>query len=45
MEMNVKEKVLRILRTEYGINSITELESAIKSLGGIDISVFCAKLE
>ncbi len=38
--MNV-EKIVRILREEYGIKSKSELDRRIQEMGGIDISVFC----
>lgn len=41
--MNRKEILWKILREEYGINSMKELDDAIKKQKKIDISIFCAK--
>lgn len=35
-------EAVKILKTEYGIANIIELEKAIKELGAIDISPFCS---
>ena len=39
--MSVKENLLYILKAEYGITTIQELEQALESLGGVDITSFC----
>ncbi len=43
--MNVKENLWNILRTEYGISSVQELNDAIKKQKRIDISIFCSEPE
>lgn len=43
MEVNA-ERILEILKKEYGITSEKDLDKKIKKLGYIDISVFCNKL-
>lgn len=42
MEVNA-ERILEILKKEYGITSEKDLDKKIKKLGCIDISVFCKK--
>ena len=42
MEANA-ERILEILKTEYKITSEKALDTKIKKLGYIDISVFCKK--
>jgi hypothetical protein len=39
--MNTKEKLTKILKLEYGITSVHDLEAAIEKIGGVDISMFC----
>lgn len=35
--------LVEILKTEYGIKTVEDLQRAIESIGGIDISIFCSK--
>lgn len=42
--MDVKEAVVEILREEYGIKSMKELNEAISRLGSIDLFPFCGSL-
>ena len=42
--MDVKEAVVEILRDEYGIESMRELDEAIARLGSIDLFPFCGSL-
>ena len=39
--MNRTEILREILKTEYGINSMEELDRAIKKQRKLDITVFC----
>lgn len=41
--MKQKDRLLEILKTEYGIETSAQLREAVLRLGGLDVSVFCAK--
>ncbi len=41
----VEDEVVRILREEYGISTMSELDKALSKLGAIDISLFCEIVE
>ncbi len=41
--MSQKERLLEILKTEYGIETPTQLRDAVLRTGGLDVSVFCAQ--
>lgn len=46
--MNTDERATRLaelLKTEFGIGNMDELNKAIRKLGVVDISIFCAKKE
>ena len=43
--MSKRAELAQILKTEYGIGSVAELEKAIAKIGGIDISLFCAEIK
>lgn len=34
---------IQILKNEYGISTVAELNEALKALGHIDISIFCSE--
>lgn len=40
--MSKRSDLEKILKSEYGIGSIGELEKAIEGLGSVDISLFCS---
>ena len=40
-----RSQLTEILKTEYGIGSVSELEKAIGRIGGIDISLFCTEIK
>lgn len=42
--MDRKEKLVSILRNDYGINSMAEMNKAIAKLGLVDISIFCSDI-
>lgn len=42
---NKREQLAKILREEYGITTVRELDEAISKLGTIDLSIFCVKPE
>ena len=42
--MNKATGVVEILKTEYGIESLAQLQDAISKLGLIDLSPFCADI-
>lgn len=39
--MSKRTELEEILKAEYGISSIKELEKAIERMGSVDVSVFC----
>jgi hypothetical protein len=39
--MNLKERLAAELKTNYGIDSISDINEAIARQGKIDISIFC----
>lgn len=41
--MNKPNEAVKILKEEYGIATMRELEAAIKKLGFLDISLFCSE--
>lgn len=41
--MSQKDRLLEMLRTEYGIETPAQLREAVIQLGGLDVSVFCAR--
>ncbi|MCC8066040.1 MAG: hypothetical protein LIO94_02890 [Clostridiales bacterium] len=41
--MNGYEKLFQILEEEYGISSMKQLDEALKKLGYLDITRFCAE--
>lgn len=43
--MSSTERLWEILKTEYNISTVSELEEAIKKQNKIDISVFCMERE
>lgn len=42
--MNRAPGVVEILKTEYGIETLAQLQEAISRLGLIDLSPFCADI-
>lgn len=42
--MDRAESVVEILKSEYGICSLTQLQEAISKLGCIDLAPFCAEI-
>lgn len=42
--MNKATGVVEIMKTEYGIESLAQLQDAISKLGLIDLSPFCADI-
>lgn len=38
-----RSELAEILKSEYGIGSVAELEKAIERMGAVDISPFCAE--
>ena len=34
-----------ILKSEYGIGSMNELQKALLKMGGLDVSVFCSEIK
>lgn len=43
--MEAYRSAIRILEEEYGITSLEELQNAIRKIGPIDVSLFCADIE
>ena len=43
--MSKRSELAEILKSEYGIGSVAELEKAIERLGSVDISLFCAEIK
>lgn len=43
--MDRKSELARILREEYGIESMEDLNRAIRELPKVDISVFCGPIK
>ena len=43
--MSKRTELAEILKSEYGIGSVAELEKAIEQLGSVDISPFCAEIK
>lgn len=43
--MNRPNEAAQILKTEYGITTMKELDAAIRKLGFLDISPFCAEVK
>ena len=43
--MKEKTMVAEILKTEYGITTIKDLDAAIKKLGFLDIFPFCGTIK
>lgn len=43
--MSKRTELAEILKSEYGIGSVAELEQAIDQLGPVDISLFCAEIK
>ena len=43
--MNKATGVVEILKTEYGIESLAQLQDAISKLGLIDLSPVCADIQ
>jgi len=39
-----RSELAEILKSEYGIGSVAELEKAIERMGAVDISPFCADI-
>ena len=42
--MDKKERMVAILKNDYGISSMEELNRAIAKLGALDISIFCSEI-
>ena len=42
---DVQNKLVEILRNEFGITTMKQLDNAIKNAGMIDISAFCGRKE
>lgn len=42
--MSKRSELAEILKSEYGIGSVVELEKAIERMGAVDISPFCADI-
>lgn len=42
--MERKHRLAETLRTEYGISSMRELDAALRKLGVLDVSAFCAEV-
>jgi len=43
--MAQRAELEEILRSEYGIGSMKELQKAILKMGGLDASVFCSEIK
>lgn len=43
--MNKPNEAVEILKTEYGITTMKELDAAIRKIGFLDISPFCSENE
>lgn len=43
--MSKRSELAEILKSEYGIDSVTDLEKAIERIGSLDISPFCAEIK
>ena len=42
--MSKRSELAEILKSEYGIGSVAELEKAIERMGSVDITPFCADI-
>ena len=42
--VNKRSELAEILKSEYGIGSVAELEKAIERIGSVDIAPFCADI-
>lgn len=42
--MSKRSELAEILKSEYGIDSVAELEKAIEKKGAVDISPFCTDI-
>lgn len=43
--MNKPNEAAKILKEEYGISTMRELDAAMKKLGFLDISLFCSEIK
>ena len=43
--MAKRAELEEILKSEYGIGSMKELQNAIQKMGGLDVSVFCSEIK
>lgn len=43
--MSKRTELEEILKSEYGIGSLKELEKAIERVGSVDVSVFCTEIQ
>lgn len=43
--MSKRTELAEILKSEYGICSVADLEKAIERLGSVDISLFCTEIK
>lgn len=43
--MSKRTELAEILKSEYGIGSVAELEKAIERIGAVDISLFCTEIK
>lgn len=43
--MSKRTELAEILKKEYGIGSVAELEKAIERIGSVDISLFCTEIK
>ena len=43
--MASRAELEEILKSEYGIGSMTELQTALLRMGGLDVSVFCSEIK
>ena len=43
--MATRAELEAILKSEYGIGSMKELQKALQRMGGLDVSVFCSEIK
>ena len=43
--MAKRAELEEILKSEYGIGSMKELQKALLKMGGLDVSVFCSEIK
>ena len=43
--MATRAELEEILKSEYGIGSMKELQKALMRMGGLDVSMFCSEIK